>query len=56
MTVEDAAGVEFGYAGDGDGGLGGVEIDYFLGGFLECWVVLEDGMEGSWREVRRMME
>jgi len=37
LAVDDALGVELGYAGDAGiaGGLRGVEVDYFLGGFLE---------------------
>lgn len=37
FAVDYAFGVEFGHAGDAciAGGLGGVEVDYFLGGFLE---------------------
>ena len=35
LTVDDALGVEFGDAGDGDGGLGRVEVDYFLRGVFE---------------------
>jgi hypothetical protein len=37
LAVDDAARVEFGDARDGVGGLSGVEVDYFLGGLLECW-------------------
>jgi hypothetical protein len=42
LAVEDAAGIEFGDAGDGDGALGGIEVDYFLGCMLEGCGVLED--------------
>lgn len=37
LPVDDAAGVEFGDAGDGGAALRGVEVDYFLRGVLECW-------------------
>lgn len=37
LAVKDAFCVESGDAGDGDCALGGVEIDYFLGGGFECW-------------------
>jgi hypothetical protein len=36
LAVEDAAGIELRHAGDWDGALGGVEVDYFLGCVLEC--------------------
>jgi hypothetical protein len=37
LAVDDALGVELGHAGDAGiaGGLRGVEVDYFLRGFLE---------------------
>ena len=56
LAVEDAAGIEFGDAGDGDGTLGGVEINYFLGCMLEGCGVLEDGGLRWGREcLRRIM-
>jgi hypothetical protein len=56
LAVEDAAGIEFWDAGDGGFGLGGVEVDYFLGGVFECWWWLENGNEGFEGEnVRRIM-
>jgi hypothetical protein len=42
LAVEDAAGIEFGDAGDGGFGLRGVEVDYFLCRSFECWGRLED--------------
>lgn len=41
LAIEDAAGVEFGDAGDWGGILGGVEVDYFLSRELECCGMLE---------------
>jgi hypothetical protein len=49
LAVKDAAGVEFWDVGDGNCGLGGVEINYFLGCVLECCTFLarlEDGLGG----------
>jgi hypothetical protein len=49
LAVDDAFGVEFGDAGDGGCGLGGVEVDYFLAGAFEGeddWVGGEDGELG----------
>jgi hypothetical protein len=39
LAVDDAGRVEGGHAGDGDGFLGRVEVDYVLGGAFEgcCW-------------------
>jgi hypothetical protein len=55
LAVEDAAGVEFWDIGDGDGVLGGVEVDYFLGCVLECLGMLDGSVR--WRRgcLRRMM-
>lgn len=42
LSVDDAAGVEFGDAGDGNGFLGRVEVDYFLScAFERCGGVRE---------------
>ena len=51
LSIDDPLGVEFGDAGDASiaGGLGGVEIDYFLRGFLERqynWIGRECGEFG----------
>ena len=49
LAVDDPSGVEFGDAGDGSRGLGGVEVDDFLGGLFEGeddWVGWEDSEVG----------
>jgi hypothetical protein len=48
LAVEDAAGVKFWDARDGGFGLGGVEVDYFLGCVFECcgWLEYRGGEEG----------
>lgn len=49
LAVDDSGGIERGNFGDGDGLLGGVEVDYFLGVALEGeddGVSREDGEVG----------
>ncbi len=49
LAVDDTSGVELGDARDGGGGLGGVEVDDFLGGLFEWedyWVRWEDSEVG----------
>lgn len=57
LAVDDAAGVEVGDAGDLDGLLRGVEVDYFLGVLLEgCLLSAKVGRgDRLGAHIRRMM-
>ena len=56
LTVDYSLGVEFWDAGDGDGGLRGVEVDNFLGVFLECYIVSDGAMCIDLREAVRTQD